>query len=114
MAPPGYEAEEEQIKEWERQGEDVRPEECRLRCERQTLHRLERTGALVFAFKTYLYHLDEVVEEGLGEEMASAIEGLGKGSVPAVEVYKRAVVWRRRVVEYLRREHEGWLRRQEG
>lgn len=105
MARPEHNASAEQLKDWERLGEDVRPEECRLRCERQTLHRLERTGALVFAFKTYLYPLQEVVDEGLGAEMADAIEGLGKGSVPGVEVYKRAVVWKWKVSEWLRREH---------
>lgn len=113
MAPPGYEASEEQVKEWERQGEDVKPEECRLRCERQTLHRLEHTGALVFAFKTYLYGLDEVVEEGSSEDMVDAVEGLRMGSVPGVEVYKRAVVWKKRVVEYLKSRHGEWLRREE-
>ncbi len=87
---------------WDREGESVDPRDCRLRCERQTLHRLERTGALVFAFKTYLYTLDEVIEDGLADEMADAIDGLGTGSVPAVKVYKSGVVWGRKVCEYLR------------
>jgi hypothetical protein len=102
MAPPTHEPTEEEVKVWEEQGERVVPEKCMLRSERQTLHRLERTGALVFAFKTYLYPLPEVKSAGLGEEMAAAVEGLWKGSVPAMAVYKRGVVWGRRVVEYLR------------
>ncbi|KAK0267381.1 hypothetical protein LTR35_016330 [Friedmanniomyces endolithicus] len=85
----------------EEQKRDVVVEDCRVRCERQTLHRLQTTGALVFAFKTYLYRLDEVKEEGLGPVLAEAIEGLGKGSVPDMAFYKRGVVWGEKVVAYL-------------
>lgn len=106
MAPPEYRERPEMREEWERLREEVDPSECRLRAERQTLHRLEKTGALVFAFKTYLYTLDEVIEEGLAEQMADAVEGLGKGGVPAIEVYKRAVVWSKKVVKYLRAGHQ--------
>ncbi|RMY66461.1 hypothetical protein D0863_08413 [Hortaea werneckii] len=88
--------------EIERQREEVVVEDCRLRCERQTLHRLPRTEALVFAFKTYLYTLDEVKGEGLGPELADAIDGLGRGSVPAINFYKRGVVWGDKVKEFLR------------
>jgi hypothetical protein len=102
MAPPVAEAGDKVKEVWDKEGESVDPRDCRLRCERQTLHRLERTGALVFAFKTYLYTLDEVVEDGLADEMADAVEGLGTGSVPAIKVYKRGVVWGRNVCEYLR------------
>ncbi|KAK5169462.1 uncharacterized protein LTR77_005438 [Saxophila tyrrhenica] len=84
------------------QRKEVRVEECRLRCERQTLHRLPRTKALVFAFKTFQYTLDEVKSEGSGEELADAVEGLGLGSVPDMAFYKRQVVWGDRVVEFLR------------
>nr|POF04118.1 hypothetical protein CFP56_21873 [Quercus suber] len=45
--------------EMQKQRAAVQVEECRLRCERQTLHRLPHTKALVFAFKTYMYTLDE-------------------------------------------------------
>ncbi|KAK1088031.1 hypothetical protein LTR33_000753 [Friedmanniomyces endolithicus] len=85
----------------EEQKRDVVVEDCRLRCERQTLHRLPETKALVFAFKTYLYQLDEVKEEGLGPVLAEAIEGLGKGSVPDMAFYKRGVVWGDKVIAYL-------------
>ena len=63
-------------------GERVVPEKCMLRSERQTLHRLERTGALVFAFKTFLYPLPEVKAAGLGEEMAEAVEWASLVVVP--------------------------------
>ncbi|KAK0262679.1 hypothetical protein LTS09_003393 [Friedmanniomyces endolithicus] len=86
----------------EEQKRDVVVEDCRLRCERQTLHRLPKTKALVFAFKTYLYRLDEVKEEGLGPVLAEAIEGLGKGSVPDMAFYKRGVVWGEKVGTYLK------------
>ncbi|KAF2153305.1 hypothetical protein K461DRAFT_293577 [Myriangium duriaei CBS 260.36] len=88
--------------EVERQRAEVEVEKCRVRVERQTLHRLEETAGLCFAFKTYLYPLEEVRREGAGEALADAIEGLGKGSVPAMRVYKRGIVWGEKAVEYLR------------
>jgi hypothetical protein len=76
--------------------------EMRLRCERQTLMRLPSSGALVFAFKTYLTSLEEVKDEGNGEALAEATEGFLKGSVPEMDTYKRAVVWGDLVREFLR------------
>lgn len=73
-----------------------------LRCERQTLHRLPKTGALVFGFKTYQYELDDLKKEGSALELAEAIEGLDKGSVPRTKLYKRADVWGEKVCGYLR------------
>ena len=87
--------------EVEKQRAEIRIEECRLRCERQTLHRLPETGALVFAFKTYQYTLDEVKAEGSGPELAAAIDGLGAGSVPGMAVYKRGIVWGEKVKAFL-------------
>jgi hypothetical protein len=76
--------------------------DMRLRCERQTLMRLPSSGALVFAFKTYLTSLEEVKEEGNGEALAEATEGFKNGSVPEMETYKRVVVWGNLVREFLR------------
>lgn len=84
-----------------RQKREVRIEDCRLRCERQTLHRLPDSNALVFAFKTYQYTLAEVKAEGSGLELATAIEGLGSGNVPEMVYYKRGVVWGDKVKGYL-------------
>ncbi|PVI06233.1 hypothetical protein DM02DRAFT_715372 [Periconia macrospinosa] len=75
-----------------------------LRTERQTLHRLPETGAILFAFKTYQYGLEEVRDEGNGEALAEAIEGLGTGNVPGMRVYKREVVWGEKVKAFLRGE----------
>jgi hypothetical protein len=75
-----------------------------LRCERQTLHRLPRTGAILFAFKTYVYPIRELRDEGSGEELASAIEGLGEGNAPGMVVYKKQVVWGEKVKAFLRGE----------
>jgi hypothetical protein len=91
-----------------------------LRCERQTLHRLPDTGALVFAFKvrvvclgrchyingpqTYQYPIKELRDEGSGEMLAEAIDGLRLGSVPGIAVYKRQVVWGEKVKAFLRGE----------
>ncbi|KAH7088253.1 hypothetical protein FB567DRAFT_334188 [Paraphoma chrysanthemicola] len=77
-----------------------------LRCERQTLHRLPRTRALVFAFKTYTYPISDLRDEGSGEILAEAIDGLGTGSVPDITIYKRQVVWGDKVKAFLRGEIE--------
>lgn len=80
----------------------MRPEKAHLRIERQTLHRLPGTGALVFGFKTYRYGLDEVKREGSGGELAAAVDGLKEASVPEMNTYKRGVVWGEKVKAYLR------------
>ncbi|KAF2086457.1 hypothetical protein K490DRAFT_74412 [Saccharata proteae CBS 121410] len=77
-------------------------EKTRVRCERQVLHRLPKTGAIVFSFKTYLYPLSDIKAEGLGGVLAEAIDGLRGGSVPEFHWYKRAAVWGETVKEYLR------------
>jgi hypothetical protein len=87
-------AEEEREDQW-------RVEDAVLRCERQTLHRLPGTKALIFGFKTYQYPLTDVKEEGNGEELAAAIQGLGTGSTPGMKVYKSAVVWGDKVTAFL-------------
>lgn len=89
------------------EGEEAAEEEINihttfLRCERQLLHRLPKTKALCFNFKTYLYPLKQIKEEGLGEDLANAIDGLKEGSVPEMHFYKRGVVWGEKVKEYLR------------
>lgn len=66
------------------------------------LHRLPKTKALVFSFKTYLYPLKDIKDESLGEELAQAIDGLKEGSVPGMHFYKRGVVWGEAVKAYLR------------
>ena len=73
-----------------------------LRCERQTLHRLPNSKAIVFAFKTYLYNIKQIKDEGIGEELAVAIDGMRDGSVPGTHFYKRAAVWGEAVKKYLR------------
>lgn len=56
----------------------------------------------MFAFKTYLYPLSEIKAEGLGEDLAVAIDGLKGGSVPGIHRYKKAIVWGEAVKAYLR------------
>jgi hypothetical protein len=77
-----------------------------VRCERQTLHRLPKTGALVFAFRTYMYPLHEIRDQGSGEVLAEAIDGLGLGGVPGMTIYKRQVIWGEKIKAYLRGEIE--------
>ncbi|KAF3036483.1 hypothetical protein E8E12_007251 [Didymella heteroderae] len=84
--------------------EDVDLRTTFLRCERQTLHRLPKSSAVVFAFKTYQYPISELRDEGSGEALCEAIDGMGKGSAPQMVVYKRQVVWGEKVKAFLRGE----------
>ncbi|KAI9745387.1 MAG: hypothetical protein M1818_000921 [Claussenomyces sp. TS43310] len=81
---------------------DVDIDITNLRCERQVLHRLPDTKALLFSFKTYLYPIASVKAEGSGPDLIEAIDGLGKGNVPAFTIYKKGVVWGESVKEFLR------------
>ncbi|KAJ6266118.1 hypothetical protein PSV08DRAFT_405393 [Bipolaris maydis] len=96
------ESELETLHERERQEDNVDLDKTVVRCERQTLHRLPRTGALVFAFKTYTYPIQQIRDEGNGHVLAEAIDGLGRGTVPKITVYKRQVVWGEKVKAFLR------------
>lgn len=86
----------------EREEEDIRPEQCLQRTEAQILFRLPKTRALVFVIKTYTYPLDNIKAEGLGPDLADAIEGLEKGNVKEIFEYKRGPVWAEKVKAYLR------------
>ncbi|PYI10125.1 hypothetical protein BO78DRAFT_383573 [Aspergillus sclerotiicarbonarius CBS 121057] len=82
--------------------EEVDGEMTRLRCERQTLHRLPKTKALIFTFHTYTYPIQEIKDEGVGEDLAAAIDGLKEGNVPEIHRYKRGPVWGEAVKAFLR------------
>ena len=43
-----------------------------------------------------------IKDEGLGEEMASAVDGLKEGSAPQIHWYKRGPVWGTAVKAFLR------------
>lgn len=73
-----------------------------LRCERQTLHRLPVSGAIVFAFHTYLYPIEDVKGDRSDEDLAQAIDGLTEGSVPEMFTYKNGGRWADAVRQYLR------------
>ncbi|TPX19670.1 hypothetical protein DIZ76_017462 [Coccidioides immitis] len=73
-----------------------------LRCERQTLYRLPTSGALVFSFHTYRYPIQQIKEEGSGEDLAAAIDGFEAGSTPLIGRYKRVPAWGEAVKAYLR------------
>ncbi|KAI0168813.1 hypothetical protein BJ166DRAFT_481261 [Pestalotiopsis sp. NC0098] len=81
---------------------DVDISQARLRVELQTLSRLPRTRALLFSFKTYTYSLEEVKSEGLGPQLADAVEGLKQGNAEGMWTYKGGVRWGKSVCEYLR------------
>ncbi|KAF4457040.1 hypothetical protein F53441_955 [Fusarium austroafricanum] len=82
--------------------EDVDITKTFLRIELQVLTRLPKTRAILFSFKTYLYPVRQIKEEGLGPAFADAIEGLTKGNAPGMWTYKSAVRWGSSVMEYLR------------
>ncbi|EGE01541.1 hypothetical protein TEQG_00587 [Trichophyton equinum CBS 127.97] len=73
-----------------------------LRCERQTLYRLPKSGAIVFSIHTYRYPIRQLKEEGSGEDLAAAIEGIENGNVPLMAEYKKVPVWGEAVKKYLR------------
>lgn len=77
-------------------------EQTSIRMELQTLTRLPKTKAILFSFKTYLYPLAELKEEGLGPQLADAIEGLKTGNAPGMWTYKGGVRWGKSVCTYLR------------
>ncbi|KAK4186282.1 hypothetical protein QBC35DRAFT_387524 [Podospora australis] len=74
----------------------------RFRVELQSLTRLPKTNAICFSFKTFLYPLEEIKDEGLGLDLADAIEGLKAGNAPGMWVYKGSIRWGRAICEYLR------------
>lgn len=49
-----------------------------------------------------MYQISQIKEEGLGEDLAQAIDGLKEGNAPAMHFYKKGVVWGEAVKEYLR------------
>lgn len=73
-----------------------------MRVELQTLSRLPKTKAILFSFKTHLYTLKEIKAEGLGQQLADAVDGLGRGNAPDMWTYKGAIRWGKKVKEYLR------------
>lgn len=66
------------------------------------MHRLPGSKALVFAFHTYTYLVHQIRDEGLGEDLAIAIDGLKTGNVPGMHAYKRGNYWGEAVKEFLR------------
>lgn len=73
-----------------------------MRCERQTLYRLPKSKAILFSLRTCLYPIRDIKDEGLGEDLAQAIDGLQDGTAPDMYTYKRAHVWAEAVKKFLR------------
>ncbi|KAF7444045.1 DUF3445 domain containing protein [Pyrenophora tritici-repentis] len=57
-------------------------------------------------WSTYMYPLQQLRDEGSGEVLAEAIDGLRLGSVPDMTVYKKQDVWGEKVKAFLRGEIE--------
>ncbi|KAM4054307.1 putative HRQ family protein 2 [Hirsutella rhossiliensis] len=73
-----------------------------LRVELQTLSRLPQTRAVLFSFKTYMYPIRQIKDEGLGSDLAAAVEGMKEGNAPGMWLYKGGELWAETVCEYLR------------
>lgn len=73
-----------------------------VRCELQTLFALPGSGGRILSVHLYLYPLREIKQVGLAETMVRAIDGYGRGNVPAFARYKRTPVWGETVKAYLR------------
>ncbi|TQW00890.1 HRQ family protein 2 [Cordyceps javanica] len=73
-----------------------------VRIELQTLTRLPETRAILFSFKTYMYPVKQLKDEGGGPAFADAVEGLASGNAPGMRFYKGSVRWGKVVCEYLR------------
>ncbi|KAK8050122.1 hypothetical protein PG994_011852 [Apiospora phragmitis] len=84
------------------EGMDVDISKAQIRVELQTLTRLPKTQAILFSFKTYLYPVTDIKAEGLGPEVADAIEGLPRGNAPGMWKYKGGVRWGKSICAYLR------------
>ncbi|ROV96574.1 hypothetical protein VMCG_07838 [Cytospora schulzeri] len=82
--------------------EDIDISQARMRVELQTVSRLPETGAIAFSFKTHLYTLEEIKAEGLGDQLADAIDGLRHGNAPGMWTYKGAIRWGKKAKEFLR------------
>ncbi|CAN8099693.1 unnamed protein product [Discula destructiva] len=82
--------------------EEIDIGKARMRVELQTLSRLPKTGAIMFSFKTFLYTIEEIKAEGLGPQLADAIDGLKEGNAPDMWTYKGAVRWGKAVKDFLR------------
>ncbi|XXG93783.1 hypothetical protein Hte_000032 [Hypoxylon texense] len=83
------------VNEGDRVEEDIEIdiEKAQVRMELQTLTRMPKTRAILFSFKTYLCPVKEIKAEGLGVDLADAIEGLRKGNAPGMWVYKGPIRW---------------------
>ncbi|KAL7807452.1 hypothetical protein V8C26DRAFT_414886 [Trichoderma gracile] len=82
--------------------DDIDMSQTYARIELQTLSRLPKTKAVLFSFKTYLYPIEDLKKEGLGSQVADAIEGLKTGNAPGMWKYKGAPQWGEPICKYLR------------
>ncbi|KAK5168738.1 uncharacterized protein LTR77_006047 [Saxophila tyrrhenica] len=74
-----------------------------LRCERQSLRRLPRSGGVVFTIRTYFCPIVEMAEEkGVPGRLASAVRSWGED----VGGYKGREKYEKVLLEYLDRRHE--------
>ncbi|KAH3687381.1 hypothetical protein WICPIJ_001658 [Wickerhamomyces pijperi] len=74
-----------------------------FRSERQALTRLHRTKAIVFTIRTYMTCLQDIRDEGLGDELIGGITGMQE----ILGIYKNRPKWGDAAVEFLRGNTDG-------
>ncbi len=76
----------------------VKPENLRLRSERQTLRRLPLSGVVVFGIRTYVFNVQELASEpGVAARLASAVRSWPED----VQEYKGKRLYADVLLEYL-------------
>lgn len=81
--------------------EDIDMSNVHVRCELQSLHRLPKNKAVIFAFHTYMYPIAAMKEDGTAQDLVEAIKGLDQGNVPGMAKYKRRHEWAGMIVDFL-------------
>ena len=66
------------------------------------MQRLPQSQAVLFTYKTYIYPLSDIKNEGNGPALADAVDGLRTGNSPEMYSYKGAGIWGEQVTAYLR------------
>lgn len=93
---------------WHLADENPPIEHIHLRFERQTLHRLPKSGGVVFTIRTYLLPVTEIAKEDyVPGRLASAV----RSWTDDVSKYKGKTRYQEVLLRYLDKEHEGQVQR---
>ena len=73
-----------------------------VRCEQQTFFKLPETEAMLLFIRSSVYPLSEIKHDGLGEELANAIDVLRLYNDPHLFDCRVGEAWAKLVADYLR------------